>query len=118
MAELVIFVLDDPEKSPALLEAWEDAGVTGVTVLESTGMARLRGRLTQDDVPLFPSLRQLFAKGELHHLTFLLVVKDEGERERVVAVIRSTVGDLDQPNTGILFVIPLTYTWGLREQKD
>ena len=42
---MIMFVLDDPEKLPVLLEAWEKAGLGGVTILESTGMHRVKRRL-------------------------------------------------------------------------
>ena len=38
---LVLFVLIEPEKLDDLFEAWEAAGVSGVTVLSSTGLGHL-----------------------------------------------------------------------------
>ena len=38
---LVMFILHDPEKLPALLDAWKEAGVSGATVLLSTGLGRI-----------------------------------------------------------------------------
>jgi hypothetical protein len=58
MAHLVVFVLDNLEQCSAVLEAWEEAGALGVTILESTGLRRLRG-VMRDDLPLLPSLRDL-----------------------------------------------------------
>ncbi len=39
---LILFILHDPEKLRALLDAWRGAGVSGATVLFSTGMGRIR----------------------------------------------------------------------------
>jgi len=39
---MIMFVLDDPEKLPDILDGWEKAGVTGVTIIESTGMHRVK----------------------------------------------------------------------------
>lgn len=50
MAHLLVFVLDNLEQCPAILEAWEEAGVSGVTILEGSGLGRLRGAM-QDDLP-------------------------------------------------------------------
>ena len=35
---LILFVLDNPDKLEDLLNAWEEAGTGGATVLVSTGM--------------------------------------------------------------------------------
>ena len=40
---MVMFVLDDPDLLDRVLEAWEAAGATGVTIVESTGIRRRRG---------------------------------------------------------------------------
>ena len=37
---MVFFVLDDPNRLDDLLAAWTEAGVTGATIIESTGMRR------------------------------------------------------------------------------
>ena len=42
MAFLVIYVLDNVGQMPAILEAWEKAGASGITILESTGVERWR----------------------------------------------------------------------------
>ena len=48
--KLVLFVLNDPEKTIPLLNAWKEAGASGATVLFSTGMGRihLSGALRDD----------------------------------------------------------------------
>ena len=43
------------------------------------------------------------------------MVIDKSMRERVRRVIREKVGDLAQPDTGILFALPVTFADGLYE---
>lgn len=112
MFSLLVLVLDDPNKLTEVLAAWEEAGVPGVTVLESTGFARLRQRLRQDDLPLLPSLRTLFQAEEVQHNTLFSIVDDEAVIERTIAATQRIVGDLSQPNTGILFVLPVSRVVG------
>ena len=38
---MILFVLHDPEKLDDILTAWEEAGVSGVTILPSTGLTLL-----------------------------------------------------------------------------
>ena len=41
---MVLFVLDDPEHLDAVLSAWSSKGLTGVTIVESTGLYRRQKR--------------------------------------------------------------------------
>ena len=63
MAYLVVLVLDDPDLRDGLLDAWERAGARGVTILESSGIGRVRRAALRDDTPLLPSLRNLLRGG-------------------------------------------------------
>lgn len=115
MANLLVFVLDCIEQCPNVLDAWEEAGVTGVTIVESTGMARVRSTI-RDDMPLMPSLRDLLSGREEHHRTLFSVVEDDQALERAIAATEEVVGDLSRENTGILFVVPVTRVMGLRKR--
>ncbi|MDH7484812.1 MAG: P-II family nitrogen regulator [Anaerolineae bacterium] len=115
MAYLVVLILDCVETCLDVIRAWEEAGVSGITILESTGMGRLRAVL-QDDLPLMPSMRDVLAGRELHHRTLLTVVRDEETMDRVIAATQQTVGDLNQPNTGLLFVTPVVRVLGLERK--
>jgi nitrogen regulatory protein P-II 1 len=115
MAHLLIFVLDNLEQCPVILDAWEEAGATGVTILESTGLGRLR-RVLRDDLPLLPSLRDLLASRELHNRTLFTVIEDEATLERIIAATERIIGDLTRPHTGLLFVVPVTRVLGLKKR--
>ena len=112
MAHLVVLIVDDPGDCPAILEAWEAAGVSGITILESSGLGRYK-RSGRDDLPLMPSLRDLFESQEVRHRTLFSVVEDERKVEEMVHITRSVIGSLDEENTGFLFVVPVTHAYGL-----
>jgi nitrogen regulatory protein PII len=112
MPHLVVFVLDNLEQCPQVLDAWDEAGAPGVTILESTGLRRVRAMM-RDDMPLFPSLRDLLASRELHHRTLFTVVEDEATLERVIAATERVIGDFTRHHTGLLFVVPVTRVLGL-----
>ncbi len=116
MAHLVVFVLDNLEQCPDVLDAWEQAGVTGVTIVESTGLGRVRG-VVRDDLPLLPSLTDLLSSRELHHRTLFTVVEDEETLERVIAATERVIGDFSRHHTGLLFVVPVSRVLGL-EKRD
>jgi nitrogen regulatory protein PII len=116
MAHLVVLVLDRPEQYPSVLEAWEEAGITGLTILESTGLGRVRG-VMRDDMPLLPSLRDVLAAQELHHRTLFSVIEDDATVERVISATERIVGGFDRRHTGLLFVVPVSQVFGL-EKRD
>lgn len=117
MAYLVVLVLDDPDLSDALLDAWEAAGVRGVTILESSGIGRVRRAALRDDMPLMPSLRNIMRGEEEHHRTFFSVVESEEQVETLAAAAQQVVGDFSQPNTGLVFALPISHVHGLHKAK-
>ena len=112
MCFMVIFVLDDIDRCQDILDAWEAAGITGVTILESSGLGRVRQAGMRDDLPLMPSLSDLFKKTETRHRTLFTVTKDQEKIDALVEATQSVVGDLEQPNTGFLFVLPVSQVYG------
>jgi hypothetical protein len=73
MTHLLVLVVDDVEKFPELLQAWEDIGVPGVTIVESRGSRRL-GDSLRDDLPLIVSLRALLETERPHNFTVFTVM--------------------------------------------
>ena len=117
MSHLVVLVLDSLEQCPSVLDAWEGAGAGGITILESTGLRRVRGAL-RDDLPLFPSIRDLLTSAETRHRTLFAVVRDEATVDRIAAATEEVVGDLSGPNSGLFFVVPVTKVLGLDKRKS
>ena len=95
MPNMVVAVLPSLEKSQDVLSVWEAFGVTGVTILESIGLRKLRQlRAQRDDIPLFPSLRHLLEEEEYHQRTIFVVVDDAFDLEGLIRVTEKAVGDL------------------------
>lgn len=117
MANLLVLVLDEPEKFSAIIEAWEEIGVPGVTMVDSIGSRQLREQARRDDLPLIPSLRAVFAGVEERNRTLFTVIEDDEMLERAVEAARKIVGDFMRPNTGILFTVPVTRAWGVPKLK-
>jgi nitrogen regulatory protein PII len=109
----IVFVLDNPDQCRDILDAWENAGIRGVTILESSGLGRVRRAGIRDDLPLIPSLSDLFMNTETQHRTLFAVVKSQSQIEAIVKATKSVVGDLEQPDTGFLFVVPVSQVYGI-----
>jgi hypothetical protein len=114
---MILFVLHDCACLNDVLTAWEEAGVSGVTILPSTGLKRLRQKgALRDDVPLIPSIEDLLEHVENTNRTIFTVVNSETMLEKVVAATESVVGKLDDPNTGILVALPVARAFGLNRR--
>jgi nitrogen regulatory protein PII len=117
MNYLVVLVVNDIDDAPQILDAWEEAGVMGITILESTGLGRIRRAGLREDIPLMPSLHDLYQFGEIHHRTLLSVVESQEMVDRMIAVAEKVIGDLDDPHTGFLFVVPVMQAYGLGRHR-
>ena len=116
MAYLVVLVLDDPDRSRDVLDAWEAAGAPGVTIIDSSGLGRVRQAGIRDDVPLMPSLSDLFRRQEDRHRTLFSVVKDQSQVEAIAQATQAVVGELDRGHTGLLFAVAVGEVYGLHKK--
>jgi nitrogen regulatory protein PII len=117
--KLILFVLHDSEKLRELLDAWKDAGASGATVLFSTGLGRIRQSVAlRDDLPLMPSLEDFLPRIERLSRTVFTMIDDEVVVEKVIAATQSVVGDLNQPDRGLLMVLPVAQVYGLRQHNQ
>lgn len=116
MPNMIVVVLPDLERCQDILNAWEKRGVTGVTVLESLGLHKIREmRGLSDDLPLIPSLRHLMEGDEYHHRTAFVVLDDDFDLDGLIKdTERAVGGDFNAPNSGILFVVPVARALGMR----
>jgi len=113
MTYLVVCIPHDMEDVPALLESWAAAG-TSDTIVLNTARCRLETPMDKgDDVPILPSLSTLLSAEETESRTVLTTVADDAALARVVAAAQQALGDLSQPNTGILVALPVALALGL-----
>jgi len=108
---MLIMVLDDSTRLNEVLEAWTGAGVRGVTILESTGLNRVFRRKAAD--PMYAGFSQIFGSGRVGHQTLFAVVDNIDVANKAAAATEAILGDLTKPDTGIIFAVPVTQTWGL-----
>lgn len=116
---MVMFVLHDPCFLREVLEAWDNAGVSGVTIFPSTGLRRLQSLdVLREDIPLIPSLEDLMQQEERLNRTLFTIVNGDEMVEKVVNATQSVIGDLNNPNTGILTVLPVVKVFGLNRKSE
>ncbi|MFT3950510.1 MAG: hypothetical protein QM689_00765 [Oscillospiraceae bacterium] len=107
--KLMIFILSRTEVLAQFLEGLSTAGIKGATILDSEGLAATVSRL--DGNFFGASLRALFSTAE-GNKTILSLISDD-QIELVRKVCYATVGNLSEPNTGILFTVPVDFAEGI-----
>ncbi len=117
MHQMVLLVLDDVNNCSPVLDAWEAIGVSGITILDSTGLGRVRAASSlRDDFPLMPSISNLMKTREERHRTIFTVVDSDEMVDKLIQVTQDVTGGLDAPNQGVIFVLPVTRAIGLRQE--
>jgi nitrogen regulatory protein PII len=117
MLTLVVMTVDNADLCPFILDAWESLGVRGITILESSGLGRVRRAVLRDDLPLMPSLSDLLEGDEVHHRTIFSVVDDEDLVERMIESAQGFTGNLEEAHTGFLFTVPVSRAIGLGKHR-
>jgi len=113
MPKLVVAVVLDIGTCHDVIRVWEEAGVTGATILDSIGMRHMLEHAQRDDLPLMPSLRSLLETEEYRHRTMLSVVPDDLDLDDLIRRTEAIVGDFDRADSGFLFVVPVLQVRGL-----
>ena len=113
----VVLVLHEVEKLEDVLAAWEEAGVSGVTIVVSSGLGRIRTKaILREDLPLIPSLNSLLdgQHEELLNRTMFTICEGDALVDRIVEATERVLGDMSKPRNGIIAVMPIARVHGLR----
>ena len=106
--QLLIAVINDPQKLDEILAGLLALGVRGATVITSEGMGmRLAG-----DIPLFARLQTPIARVRPENRTIFSVVHED-RVNAVMELVQRVCGDLSDPMTGIAFTVPVDRVVGL-----
>ncbi len=110
MNYMLMVVFEDTGKLDALLEALCAVGVSGATIVESTGMHRRQAKKAH--IPLRFNFEQLGPMLERSNYTLFTLV-EESLVEASIAAIERVLGDLSRPNSGVLAAWPVPLVRGL-----
>lgn len=109
---LLVLVTDDLDRCSTVLDAWQEAGVPGVTMIGAVGG---KYAAAHDDLPLMVSLRAMLAGSQApNHIVFALIDNDI-VLERAARAALDIADDFQTPKSGIMFVVPVSRAWGMRK---
>ena len=111
--KLVVLITAQVEEGLDIAQAWQEAGAPGVTIIRSHGLHTLQQELKSGSVELprmvvsmgaamAAILDNMEERGEM----ILSLVEDELV-DPLIAAANQALGDLTEPDHGILFTLPL-----------
>ncbi len=103
--ELIVAIIENSEDVSPILDRFYEEGIPGATVIDSRGM----GHMIADHTSIFSRFSDLTGgEGASKHNNVLLTLVDDEEKiEKAISIIDEIVGDLDKPDTGLVFTIPV-----------
>ncbi|WP_313413296.1 hypothetical protein [Sedimentibacter sp.] len=96
-----------------IMQKLAEFGVRGGTIIDGTGMAK--SLVNMNDLPMFGMLRYIISDEEKLKSKILLFALKEEQVKEVKDKIKEVIGDLSEPNTGIMFTIPIKNAEGFGE---
>jgi nitrogen regulatory protein PII len=122
--KLVVLITAKVEAGLDIAQAWHEAGAPGATIIRAHGLHTLQEELKSGSVELprmvvsmgaamAAILDNMEERGEM----LLSLVEDELV-EKLIAAANEVLGDLTQPDHGILFVVPVEHAIGVRRHGE
>ncbi len=109
---MLLFVLDDPNQLDDVLLAWEQVGISGVTIIESTGINRVRTTQLAGK-PFMAGINRLLHSDEEGHYTLFTIVKGAETVRECIKAAEKVVGNLKGPHTGVMAAWPVSIVKGI-----
>lgn len=110
--KLLVLILNKVEMLEDILSEFAHADIKGSTILSSTGMAMALS--DYGDIPFLGSLRAIIDPERTENKTVLTVLKEE-QVPNAINLIEKILGDLSEPNTGIVFTLSIDFLKGICE---
>ena len=107
--QLLVAVINEPEALDDVLSGFLEVGITGATIINSEGMARV---LTHD-IPIFAGIQTLITRSRAQNYTIFSVIDDDEKVAAAFAVIQDVCGSMAEPGTGIVFALPVSRAEGV-----
>ena len=113
--ELLMVILKKVDLVDDIMHNLAAIGIKGGTIVEGTGMAS--SLASMEKLPMIGMLRYLLSDEEKLKCKILLLAIDEEQVTFTQDKIKEVVGDFNEPNTGVMFTIPIKNTVGFDDKN-
>ena len=111
MHHLLVVILKKQDLINDICHKLAEVGIPGGTIIDGKGMASVLEKM--EDLPIFGMLRAILADDDDDDIVRTLwMVMNENELEKARKAIHEVTG-LNEPNSGIMFSIPVSFVEGL-----
>lgn len=111
--QLLVLILKKVELIDELIKKLAESGVSGGTLIDGSGMAEKLHDM--EDLPAFSLLRQILRDDEKEPCKIMMFVLKDEQAVDTRKTIKKVIGSLKEPNSGIMFAVPITYVEGIGE---
>ncbi|HHW66286.1 MAG: hypothetical protein PWP07_1334 [Epulopiscium sp.] len=113
----LFIVLNEVEYLPDILYKIRQLGIRGATVIDSMGSRAIEEK-SRYDIPLIGGFMKSLEGGTQSNKTIFSVIEREEQVELVMEYVERILGgDMQKPNKGIMFVLPVTHMRGGELQR-
>ena len=102
---LLFAVIENEDLLDDLITGWMDLGISGATVIETTGALQL---ITQH-VPIFAGLRSLTSGGGRHNKTIFTAIGTDKLLTAAISFLEDLCKETGKPHQGVYFAVPLSH---------
>lgn len=112
--KLLVFILNKIEKLDQLVQEFAKHNITGATIINSSGLAHKIVDYNDETLSnIIGSLKKILNMNNRSNNTIFMVAKEERISE-IIEIIESVVGSLDEPDTGLIFTLPIDFVKGMK----
>ena len=105
--QLLVHITNHTSTVNPIMSKLMEAGIHGGSIVDCEGMLAAMNEDSVDAPAIFGGLRKFVNPDRENNKMIFLVLRDE-DVNKAIDVIHEVAGDLKLPNTGILFVVPIT----------
>jgi len=102
---LLFAVIENEDLLDDLITGWMDLGISGATVIETTGALQL---ITQH-VPIFAGLRSLTSGGGRHNKTIFTAIRTEELLNSAISFLETLCKETGKPHQGVYCAVPISH---------
>ncbi|TCK98797.1 hypothetical protein EDC19_1236 [Natranaerovirga hydrolytica] len=110
--KLLIAIINNPEKVVDILDEFYKVEINGATVMDSTGMAHIMANY----VPFFSRFAEVGDEPTANKSIFV-VIHSEDQLLKAIQSIEKIIGDLNEPDTGVVMTVPIDFQKGLFKKE-
>lgn len=118
--KLAVLITARLEVGLDVAQTWQERGAPGVTIIRAHGIHSLQEEVERGEIELprmvmsmAGAMATIIDNMERNGLVVLSVVEDS-QVDMLVDIANEILGDLYEPNTGILFVIDVAQAFGIQ----